>query len=352
MLDIEKLTAPLNENSPCGEDPEYSGLFMEMEKARQGEPERAIGKSVIDAVEPDWKLVEKLALQLFDSTKDLRVAASLSLALLHTDGFTGFRDGLLLTKTLLETFWGCLHPELDPDDGNPAIMRGNALLCLVDYRFLMSMKRQPLITTKIFGKFSLHDIQEAQNHKTSTVNEEIQQYQRVEAAFREAIEAGVLPDVLNVLDACRQYINRISQLFQDKVGHANAPNFMALQEIIDAAFKLVASRIPEPVNIKPQDNIVETLNKPEGNNMAMPPQMAAITQGGENSPMSIQNRDDVLRALDLICEYYTRYEPGSPVPLMLARARNLVNKDFIGILQELSPESAAQIAKLFGSGKT
>lgn len=355
MLDILNLTTPLNENNPCGEDPEYTSLFMEMEKAREGEPERAIGKSVIEAVEPDWKLVGKLSIQLFNSTKDLRVAVSLCAALLHTDGFAGFRDGLLLTKTLMETFWDCLHPELDPDDSNPAIMRSNALLYLTDYRFLASLKKQPLMNTAVFGKFSLNDIQEAQNHKNSTVNEEIQQYQRVEAAFREAADTGILPEILNTLDACREYISLINKFFQDKVGHANAPNFMALQTSIDSALKLIAPRIPEPINIEPPENIVETLNNPIGNDINTPPTPTTAAPdpgtGGTDDPMNIQNRDDVLRVLDQICEYYARHEPGSPVPLILTRARNLVNKDFIGILQDLSPDSATQVAQLFGLKK-
>jgi type VI secretion system protein ImpA len=345
MFDITRLTHPLNESDPCGENPEYTSIFMEMEKAREGEPERGIGKSVIDAVEPDWKLVKKLALQLFDSTRDLRVAASLCAAVLHTDGFAGLRDGLLLIGKLLEEFWDCLHPELDPDDSNPAIMRSNALLYLTDYRFLASLKKQPLLNTKVFGKFSLNEIQEAQNHKNSTGNEEKQQYQRVEAAFREAAEDNLLLDVLNTLDSCRQHIEIINKLFRDKVGHANSPNFAALQETLDAAFKLVSSKIPTQTNTPPQENTVETLNSPAENPTNTPPVPSTPVPSGDD-PMNIQSRDDVLKVLDQICEYYAHHEPGSPVPLILTRARNLVNKDFMEILQDLSPDSASQVEKL------
>lgn len=350
MFDIIRLTQPLNESVPCGEDTEYTGIFMEMEKSREGEPERAIGKSIIEAVEPDWKLVRKLALQLFDSTRDLRVAASLCAALLHTDGFAGLRDGLLLIGKLVENFWDCLHPELDPDDPNPALMRANALLYLTDYRFLISLKKQPLLYTKVFGKFSLNEIQEAQNYKNSTANAEKQQYQRVEAAFREAAEANSLLDILNTLGSCRQHIETINKLFRDKVGHANAPNFIALQETVDAAFKLISAKIPAQIDDQPEENKVETLNDPAENHTNIPPAPSTPVPSGDD-PMNIQSRDDVLKVLDQICEYYAYHEPGSPVPLILTRARNLVNKDFIGILQDLSPDSAAQVEKLFGLKK-
>jgi type VI secretion system protein ImpA len=50
-----------------------------------------------------------------------------------------------------------------------------------------------------------------------------------------------------------------------------------------------------------------------------------------------------LRSLDAICAYYERTEPSSPVLPLLRRAQQLVGKNFTEILQELAPDTIAQI---------
>jgi type VI secretion system protein ImpA len=51
----------------------------------------------------------------------------------------------------------------------------------------------------------------------------------------------------------------------------------------------------------------------------------------------VRSRADVSRALDRICDYYRRTEPASPIPLLLERARRLIDKDFMAILRDLTP---------------
>jgi type VI secretion system protein ImpA len=62
----------------------------------------------------------------------------------------------------------------------------------------------------------------------------------------------------------------------------------------------------------------------------------------------ISNRNDVIYLLDQICLYYDQHEPASPVPLLLKRARQLVEKNFFEIVQDLVPDSAGQIMALIG----
>jgi len=59
--------------------------------------------------------------------------------------------------------------------------------------------------------------------------------------------------------------------------------------------------------------------------------------GGGKLSGSVNSREDVIRALDAICDYYRRREPASPVPLALQRARDWVNKDYLAILRDIAP---------------
>ena len=60
----------------------------------------------------------------------------------------------------------------------------------------------------------------------------------------------------------------------------------------------------------------------------------------------IESREDVLRAIDAICAYYARHEPSSPVPLLLDRAKRLISKSFLEVLEDIAPESLVQVRQL------
>jgi type VI secretion system protein ImpA len=64
--------------------------------------------------------------------------------------------------------------------------------------------------------------------------------------------------------------------------------------------------------------------------------------GGEPKVFSADSR---LEAVDLIAaaeRYFVEFEPSSPVPLLLARARTYVNRDFFSLLNEFAPPPPPQ----------
>jgi type VI secretion system protein ImpA len=65
-------------------------------------------------------------------------------------------------------------------------------------------------------------------------------------------------------------------------------------------------------------------------------------------PGELHSREDVVRQLNRICEYYTRVEPSSPVPLILKRAVRLAEMDFVQIIKDLAPEAIAEIYRISG----
>jgi type VI secretion system protein ImpA len=63
----------------------------------------------------------------------------------------------------------------------------------------------------------------------------------------------------------------------------------------------------------------------------------------------VSSRADVAATLDRLCAYYARHEPASPVPLLLGRARSLIDKSFVDLLKELAPEGLAQLTQVIGT---
>jgi len=56
---------------------------------------------------------------------------------------------------------------------------------------------------------------------------------------------------------------------------------------------------------------------------------------------AIQSRQDAVRALDAMAEYFRRNEPSSPIPLFVERAKRLVAKDFLEVLADIAPDALA-----------
>jgi type VI secretion system protein ImpA len=80
--------------------------------------------------------------------------------------------------------------------------------------------------------------------------------------------------------------------------------------------------------------------------------------GGGGAPLNnatgaavgdIRSREDVLRALDAICSYYSRNEPSSPVPLLLERCKRLVTMSFVDIVKDMLPEALTAIQTIAGT---
>jgi predicted component of type VI protein secretion system len=57
----------------------------------------------------------------------------------------------------------------------------------------------------------------------------------------------------------------------------------------------------------------------------------------------------VLKALDAIVDYYRRREPGSPVPVAIARAKSWVNLDFLSVLEDIAPDSVGEARRVLTS---
>lgn len=129
LPDLDALIAPLSPDAPCGPNLEYDPMFMELERAAAGRPERQFGNFIEPAQGPDWLRVQQLAGEIFQRTKDLRVAVAWTRALTATDGLAGAVAGLQLIAHLVTTWPTQVHPVVEPDEEHPT-MRWNVVAAL------------------------------------------------------------------------------------------------------------------------------------------------------------------------------------------------------------------------------
>jgi type VI secretion system protein ImpA len=339
VKDVEVFLQPVAGANPCGSDIEYDPAFLELERMVRGKPEQQIGKTVVSAEEPDWEAVAKAAAALLLRTKDLRIAFHLTRALLHAEGFAGMRDGLAVLRGLVERYWYQLYPRLDPDEGNDPTFRLNILMGLCDPAAVTDRFRTvPLVAGRSFGRFSLRDLAIASGELPATAGVDPPKTAAIDGAFAECPVA----DLQATEQAVRESLDHLVALETStsaRVGVAQAPSFSKLSGLIRQAQRILVARLDRRgVTAAPL-----AIGSPGDATIADAPAQAPAPVPG-----TITSREDVVRFLDRMCEYYERNEPSSPVPLLLRRCKRLVSANFLDIVRDVAPDAVRQVETLRG----
>src|SRR4051812_26178622 len=185
IVDVEALLQELSEEEPCGPNLEYDPAFFELEQAAIGKPEVQYGDTITPAVEPEWKVVKKLSLDLLSRTRDLRVAVPLVRSMLSLHGLPGFADGAQLLQQMVSTRWDSVHPQLDPDDDLDPMLRVNSLAALVDgATMLRELKDAMVVQLPGLGPLSLRTLEMASGELPTPEGETVVSLAMLEAGLR------------------------------------------------------------------------------------------------------------------------------------------------------------------------
>lgn len=350
MLEIEALLQPATSEPPSGPNLQYSAQYTNLERAALGKPERQVGGLIVPAEPPEWRSMIDQARALLTSSKDLRVATTLTRALVEVDGFGGFADGLTLIRGLIERFWEKLHPQLEAEDGNDPTFRVNALAALTHREMLLAIRAAPLIVSKAFGTVTLRAIEAAgapprptdkkpapaTDGKGGAAAANAMTAATIEAAFQQAPQEALVGAAATVA-RCFQQANGLAQAWSERLPSAG-PDFTELLRVVKQAEHALKSRVEQRQNA--DSGAAPSEAKPGA---APPAEGGAGALRGE-----VRSREDVLRAIDAICAYYARAEPSSPVPLLLQRGRRLVTMSFLDIVKDMVPESIPSLQKIAG----
>jgi type VI secretion system protein ImpA len=338
MISSEELLKPVAEAQPCGEDLYYDPAFQELESLLRGKPETQFSP----AEEPDWKPLLNRCLELSARSKDLRVATTLCVAALKTEGLPALREALGFLAGLIEGHWEQLYPRLDPDDNNDPTQRVNIIGGLSaplgtdgdPFKMLQRLRATPLTNSARMGRLSLNELILSQPGATVPEGVTAPNSAQVEAAFRDTSPEHLAAVDRAVADSIAA-LKRIDDFISKTIGADKSPNLAALLSQFKEMQKFLAPHLPAEAAAASADST------------AAPPNGAAVARPAASG--EIESRDDVIRMLDRLCDYYARREPSSPVPHVLQRAKRLAQmKSFIEIAQDLSPEAVAQLRILFG----
>ena len=345
---IEKLLAPVSPDKPCGPDLSYDPRFEALETILKGKPEVEMGSVKKPAEPPDWADLKNKSMELLGQSKHLRVASISCCSLLKTGGMAGFVDGLQLVRGLLEQYWPTVYPLLDPEDNNDPTQRLNILGSLtaargsVDSWLKISdyLYATPVYRPKGAPPITFDDIQGA-TLKASGAEGAPAGAPDI-ASLKRAIQSGGVEQVEahhKLLEQSLEAAQGIDQFLTTTLGAGNTISFEGLKNVLGEMIRGVKAVLP--------GGSAEAGATEEGAGTA--DGVSGGSVGGIQVSGSIRSPEQVVRALDSICEYYRQIEPSSPVPYLLRRAQKLAKMDFVQAVQELNLATVDGLRPSMGS---
>lgn len=333
--DPSPLCEPLSAAAPCGEDLEDTQLLASFDAFR------VFGRDTLLSAETDWSDIRTRALEALDRSKDLRVLAHLATATLRLEGVAPFCAVLAVADRWLSEYWELVFPRVADD----ALLRKNALSCLSDpLAVVAQFRRSAVVTHRQFGSVTLRDIESATGQPDSMDEQQgAPDPRRVEAALA-ATSVAELEDLVTVLSRGTNSLDNIVANMQQHAGPQFSPEFTALAKSLMHMRKLLVEHLA--TRVRTNSTSRETRVHVAVARAAEDPMTVTDTYRGTDTG-EISSRQEAIRAIDAAVLFFRKYEPSSPVPILLERARRLVSKGFMEVLEDIAPDGLPQ-ARIIG----
>lgn len=340
-FDIAALLQEIDPGAPCGKNLAHDPAFLALETQARGKPETHYGKNPIPAVPPDWKLVRSNACELLQRSRDLRLAAYLLQAELVLRGIAGLADGLELIEGLLDQRWDSVFPELDAGEDLDPTERINSLAILTDpLSLLRQLRDATLVVLSGLGPLTIRTIEVANGETAPPPGQEKIAMSSIEAAMRD-LESEQLAGAVDALARSLKAAMNIEQTLMRRVGSKHALDLDQLNRLLRKAHDFLSRQ--QQAAAAAEAAATASATDDSDTAVAMTPVVARASGNG-----TIASRDDVVRVLDNVIQYYGRHEPSSPIPILLERAKRLVPMNFFELMENLAPDGIAQLTFIRG----
>ncbi|MEO0387070.1 MAG: type VI secretion system protein TssA [Pseudomonadota bacterium] len=338
-MDLTELLGTFDDGSGPGEDMEYEPAFTALELAAKPGEERVMGDEVLEAEEPNWREVRDKALEVLTESKDLRAAIHLARASLALGGFPDFAISVAYLRRCLTEQWDGCHPMLDADDDNDPTMRVNAVLGLTDASgILKAVRMAPLTQSRAFGQLSLFHVEIAEGEVEAPESlENVPDAVTLSAAYQDT-DPEFLTATLTAASAIIDDLDAINTKFDEEIG-TQGPNLDPLTKAMRRIQKALTEATGGAGGEDTGDEDAQAEIGADGAPVAAAPRRGV----GE-----VHTRKDVVQAIDKIIGYYKANEPSSPVPIILMRARRLVDADFMAIMENMAPDAIHAVRQVTG----
>ena len=383
VVDTEALLAPLAGAGGAGENAkhlaEYDSVLREVRAARAAAAalpgDAAAGEERKAA---NWGKIESESVEILRSkSKDLQVCAWMTEALVNNHGFAGLRDGLRVMTGLHERFWEGVYPEIyrgdeEPDDdGNPPPLPDDAydarILALeaMDRSVALALRNVPL-TRSVFGHHSFEkyeysskfvipedldslDADERRYIETQKAEGKItaEQWQKA----KDATPADFYRLQLALLGECGEGFATFRRVVNER--YENAPGFPQLEKTLDQITSAVRNVLKEKVPDFGREGGAASGAAEQPGAAGGETSGAGADNGAPSAAGQTRSRQEALRKLQEVADFFRRTEPHSPVSYLVHRAVKWGNMPLDAWLGEVlkNDDVLAQVRETLGLGQ-
>ncbi|MCB2078755.1 MAG: type VI secretion system protein TssA [Novosphingobium sp.] len=330
-IDVDALVAPLSEEAPSGpdlyDDPERQQIETAFERSISE------GESSGEGEELDWNSVNRLIAGQAERTRDLWLATYLMRGAAKAGDFDLVVQGAELLARYVEDRWDDVHPQLEELGFIGRKTPCESLTRLGE--FLNPLRNVPIIQHSRLGSYSGADFERFASDGGNAEN-----YGMFRALIDET-PSEQLSEVVARLDALSDALKRADSVMTANAEGDTSTNFDPTYKVLREIRAAVSMYVPE------SESSEETMTDEVAESVGVV--SAGTGKPAQSFSGAITNRKDVVRAIDSICDYYAKYEPGSPVPFALRRAKEWISLDFMALLEDIAPggsTEAGQVLKL------
>jgi len=351
ILNFDALVKPISPSAPAGinlrEDSSPTSLYYRIKDARTAsrKVERDAASGEVPAGGSRWRELERLATEaLLAKSKDLEVSAWLVEALVREHGFAGLRDGFRLMREIVVRFWVDVYPRPD-EDGLTTRVAPIAGLNGSDSEgtLITPIALVPLTQAADVGPFSAWHWRQA--NEIARIPDAAKREDRI-AAGGVSLETvqGVArrtsadffrAQIADLVSALDEYQKLGAALDTCCEGHS--PPSSNIRSALEAALEDLRAISRDVLPAEPDSGAAVAANGSTGT--------ADRTGGG-----ALQSREEALRALSKVADYFRRTEPHSPVSYLLEQSARWGRMPLHELLPELIADTGArdQFCKLTG----
>ena len=331
LLNFEELLAPIPGDNPSGSNLLYAGVHDEVREARRADDVLEQGEWKHEPKVSDWHRVTSLATEaIATKTKDLQLAAWLTEALVNLHGFAGLNDGLKLIRGLLENFWDTLYPEIDEGDLEA---RANAVDMLNRPFFAAAVQKVPITGNPIGANYSYlefkdssrFDVPENTDGLEFEARERANQLKQLAATegkitteqwrgAKNASNRAFYEDLNTLLNMCWEESKALDDVLDAKF-QRQTPGLTDFKKLLEAIRSTVGTIVKEKRILEP-DPVEAVADSGQDVGADGKPVMG----GGTRATGPVASRQEALRRLGEVAEFFRATEPHSPVAYLLDRA--------------------------------
>jgi type VI secretion system protein ImpA len=364
ILDVDALLAPIEGDSPVGQDlrADYAAgsIYYRLRDARSDARAAERAADSDPALEADagqhWRSVLQLAQAALAKSHDLEVAAWVTEAMVRESGLAGLADGARLITGLVEGFWEAIYPLPDEDGMETRVAPVAGLNGTGSDGTLI----QPLRKLTLFNAADGSPVPVflyLQSEETAGLGDEKRKAARLAAgvpAFAQletearVAGAGHFTALARGAAAALDAWQAMGAAF-DAVAGYDAPPTSRVREVLEQIIAISQRYAPSAL-------AVESAAAADANEGALAEVAGTAEVAGAGDGASVQaakkayTREDALRQLGEIAEFFRRTEPQSPIALTLDEAIRRARLTWPELIEDILADAGVREAMLTALG--